>query len=110
LLERNISSSEKRKPGCKPTGECFFLKPRHLGFYAGVPALPRVPWRLQEAAEFAAGPELHYEPSGNRSGLFSSGAKTPVNPALGLSPSRWCGRAGRLAAGLGACFHWLWSI
>ena len=74
-----------------------------LGVYAVVPVLARIPSRLAEAAEFATGLELHFEPSGKRSDLFSSGAKTPVNPASGpqslvLVQGSWeaCGRSGGL--------------
>lgn len=110
LLEWKISSLGKQNPGWKPTEESlFFLKPRHLGVYTGVPLLARVPWRLAEVSVFASDPELHFESSGKRSALFSGGLKCLWIQPWGLSHSRRCRRAGRLAAGLGAYSHQLWS-
>lgn len=78
-----------------------------LEVYAEVPVLFRIPLRLEEAAEFATGPELRFEPRGKRSALLSHMAKTPVNQEFSCLCQ--CGRAGRLVAGLGAYFQQLWS-
>lgn len=61
----------------------FLSEIKTLGAYAEVPVLARIPSGLAEAAEFATGPELHFEPSRKRSDVFGSGAKMPVNPAPG---------------------------
>lgn len=84
-----------------------------LGVYAGVPVLARIPSRLTEAADFATVPEVYFEPNGEKSDPFYTGAKTAVNLAKGSVAHAGAGELGGLRQGWGwfpAAPVWLWKV
>lgn len=89
----------KKKPGCKPTKEStFFLKLRHLVSMLSS-MLARIPLRLAKAGEIVPAPELHFESSGKWEKIHGLALELKHHQ---VQPLGWCGRAGSLAAGLGA--------